>query len=195
MNFIRYYNNKTIIAPSKCGTKFLNDVFNCSKQENVMSLEQINHTNFKWLIVRDPYEHLVSGLSTIYNTYDNQWGMDEILKRIIHVKNVHWVYGFYRSMLYHKINNVYVIVELKNLSKFIDHLQIERPEINPHIHKSAEDKMNRLDLISYINKNYPNEWSILMNMVDDEKKYYQLLLDKTEIFVPSQNTKRFINFI
>lgn len=195
MNSIRYYFDGKIIAPSKCGTKFLNDVFNYRKQDNVISLDQLDTLNFEWLIVRDPYEHLISAISTVYNTMDNKWSLEEILTKIINVKNVHWVYGFYKTLLFHGINHNFKIVELENLTNFIDYLKLLRPDYDDLHHKAPERKLNRKEILDTIENDFPDHMFILMNMVEDETKYYNLLLETYETYKRDDNIKRAVKLL
>lgn len=182
MKSVRHYHNGTILTPHKCGTKYLNVVFYKSRQENVVPLKNVFSMDFKWLIVRDPYEHLLSALTSVYNNRECNRDLNEILNNFINSLDVHWNNTFYQDMLSHSLNHSFTLVELSNLTHFVEHeLGINPPPLlkryGTHIIYMSKDV-----LVDKIKLEYTSEWDILLRLVELEKSYYKMLFDRCDVY-------------
>jgi hypothetical protein len=178
----RQYNNGTILTPHKCGTKYLNQVFNCSKQENVFSLKDLHRYDFKWLIVRDPYEHLLSALTNVYNNREESITLDELMNKFINGLDAHWIPDFYKVILSYSENHSLTLVKLSDLSSFVEHeLKLVPP---PKLGRYGTQNffITKNDLIDKIKTEYPSEWDTLMKMVETETTRYNLLFDRCNVY-------------
>lgn len=182
MKNIRHYNNGTILTPHKCGTKYLNKVFDLRGGVNVINLNNINLFDFKWLIVRDPYEHLISALTSVYNNKHKTHNLNDILNRFITGLDVHWNNTFYKDMLSYSLNHSFMLVELSNLTSFVNNeLKLVAP---PMLNRYGTQiiYMTKDNLIDKIKTEYPSEWNTLMELVDVERTYYDLLFGRCEVY-------------
>jgi hypothetical protein len=180
---LRHYHNGTILTPHKCGTKYLNEIFKKSKKENVIPFNDIFSMDFKWLIVRDPYEHLLSAITTVYNNRESVRDLNEILNNFINSLDVHWNNTFYKDMLSHSLNHSFTLVELSNLTDFVEHELIINP-LPPFLKRYGTNiiYMSKDNLIDKIKLEYPSEWEILMGLVESEKNYYKMLFDRCDVY-------------
>ena len=186
MRTSRHYNNGTILTPHKCGTKYLNQVFNCSKQENVFKIKDLHLYDFKWLIVRDPYEHLLSAITTMYNTLDGLREIDEILHSLVNGLDPHWIPDFYEVILSYTENHPLTLVRLSDLSFFVEHelKLIPPPKLDRHGTQILRS-LSKEELINKIKTEYPSEWNALMELVETETIRYNLLFDRCNVFNPN----------
>jgi len=179
----RQYNNGTILTPHKCGTKYLNKVFNCSKLENVFNLKDLQQYDFKWLIVRDPYEHLLSALTSVYNNKQMLITLDELMNTFINGLDPHWILDFYEVILSYSENHSLTLVKLSDLSSFVkNELKLVPPKFLPNIYGTQISRSSKDNLIDKIKTEYPSEWSTLMGLVDAEKVHYDLLFGKCGVY-------------
>lgn len=182
MKTIRHYYNGTILTPHKCGTKYLNKVFKKSRQENVVPFNDIFTMDFKWLIVRDPFEHLLSALTTVYNSKESVRDLSETLNRFINALDVHWNNTFYKDMLSHSLNHSFTLVELSNLTSFVNNeLKLVAP---PMLNRYGTQiiYMTKDVLIDKIKLEYPYEWDVLMKLVELENSSYKMLFDICDVY-------------
>jgi hypothetical protein len=179
---IRHYNNGTILTPHKCGTKYLNKVFNVSRQENVISLKDLHQFDFKWLIVRDPYEHLLSALTTVYNTKQSTRNLKDTLDRFIKGLDVHWQHGHHKDILSYSSNHSLTLVNISDLTPFVENeLKLVAP---PMLSRYCTEiiYLSKEGLVDKIKTEYPSEWDTLMELVDTERVHYDLLFGKCGVY-------------
>lgn len=183
MKNIRHYNNGTILTPHKCGTKYLNRVFNITGSSNVIQYKDLFTYDFKWLIVRDPYEHLLSAITTVYNTKHKSGGFNStLLTRFIDGTDAHWNNTFYQCVLPHSLIHPFKLVELSNLTHFVEHeLGLNAP---PFLNRYGTQiiYMSKDNLINKIKLEYSSEWEILMELVELEKSSYSMLFDRCDVY-------------
>ena len=183
MRTSRQYKNGTILTPHKCGTKYLNQVFNCSKQENVFNLKDLQQYDFKWLIVRDPYEHLLSALTRVYNNKQMLITLDDLMNRFTNGLDPHWIPDFYEVILSYSENHSLTLVKLSDLSSFVENeLKLVPPKFLPKYGTQISRSLSKEELINKIKTEYPSEWSTLMGLVDTERIYYDLLFGKCGVY-------------
>ena len=186
MRTSRQYKNGTILTPHKCGTKYLNQVFNCSKQENVFNLKDLHLYDFKWLIVRDPYEHLLSALTSVFNNTDELITLDELMNRFTNGLDPHWIPDFYEVILSYVENHPLTLVKLSDLTFFIEHeLKLVPPKFLPKYGTQISRSLSKEELINKIKTDYPSEWDTLMEMVEIEITRYNLLFDRCNVYNPN----------
>lgn len=186
MRTSRQYNNGTIFAPHKCGTKYLNKIFNCPKHDNVFNLNDLYLFDFKWLIVRDPYEHLLSALTSVYNNRQLLITLDELMIKFINGMDIHWMPDFYKIILSYSENHFLTLVRLSDLTFFIEHeLKLIAPKFLANTYGTQILRSSKDELINKIKTEYPSEWDTLMKLVDVERTYYNLLFDRSEVYNPT----------
>ncbi len=186
MRTSRHYNNGTILTPHKCGTKYLNQVFNRSKQDNVFNLKDLYRYDFKWLIVRDPYEHLLSALTSVYNNTDESITLDELMNRFTNGLDPHWIPDFYEVILSYTENHSLTLVRLSDLTFFIEHeLKLVPPKFLPKYGTQISRSLSKEELINKIKTDYSSKWNTLMELVETETTRYNLLFHRCNVYNPN----------
>lgn len=189
----KFYNNNKIISLHKCGTRFLDIVFDIKDSNNRLTFDRLlRDVDFEWFIVRDPYEHFVSALCSVYNSYNYDLPLDQILMKFIYQKEDHWVCNMYKNMYGLRLNREFKLVELKNLSEFLDYLKISHSIHDKKLYNNLDKGVNRIELIEKIKIEFPEHYKLLMEIIKDETKYYNLLLNKCEIYEKNRYYKSFI---
>jgi hypothetical protein len=195
---IRSYNNDTIIAPLKCGSRFLDKIF--GKNDDGYTLYTLKRNLFsskeKAIIVRSPMEHLTSALHTeIINAYNNtERDIDtpvdilSIIDTFIYKgphqahQNAHWHRELYETIYWYwrrNRNNV-KIVNLTDLSTYLTSIGIETPE-----HKKEEYNFSKFkfycsvdELILFVQSAYPDEWKNLSHQIEYATIFYNHLINE-----------------
>jgi hypothetical protein len=190
---LKKYNNGKILAPLKCGTRFMIETFGESNED--IGLGDLTRNLFlngvEVIIIRPPYEHFESAVHTeILGAYNNNKGMEEveeILQRFRYNHHTiesatHWSGHLYEHLYYYwRRNRKYLkVVELKNLSEYLVSEGIKIPEYNP-------DKYNfnhygywcsKEDLMYWVKTTFPYLWKDYMIQIENSNKYYDYLINK-----------------
>ena len=80
--------NSSILVHYKCGTRFLDKQFNITEESNKnrFSLDELsqNQNSIKYIVIRDPLDHLISAIYTELSETDSlNLHMESILKKMI----------------------------------------------------------------------------------------------------------------
>ncbi len=169
-----------ILAPSKCGTRYL---LNCwkgvqwNKSDNV---EDITH-----MVIRNPYEHFKSAIHTeYYNNYKiNPTIMNTLVKECLNGGVGHWNPNLYK-VLYEvkKLNNDVKIIDLKNLSEFVKEegfdIPFDETNYDWHEHPNWKNKDEFWDIFKFM---YPYEVEFIeKKLAMDYELYEKLIEDNVE---------------
>lgn len=191
-------NDYKILAPLKCGTRYLELCLN--EPETITSYiikKTLVNTEIKKIIIREPYQHMTSALHTLILTeieknrlnnekvpYDNVFTkyLNQFNAIRIEEKNGHWCNLIYEELyFYWRRNREYVdIIHLNDLNEFLKQEGVYKVEF-----KSEDYNFNyynywcsKEDLMLYIKQNYENEWASLMLQVDESNIWYNYLMNK-----------------
>ena len=172
-----------IIAPCKCGTRFLDSTCNLIKDTSEGDIFR----NREWkefrgyIIYREPYEWLTSALHTeIVNRKEGE-SIGDILDRFLREGGTtHWTDTIFKRMWeYLSKNKKCKGVPLNQLSKLLRTLNIETEKWNP-----SDWNFNHLknwvsieQLVEELQMNHPIEWEWLMECVKDEENYYNKIVN------------------
>ena len=122
---IKIYNN-TIMAPVKCGTRYLDKIWEAQKLYHTKTL---TFPKVKYIIIRDPLSHLISALHTEIVEFINKYGKSDDyyykLKNFISPDGTnHWCVSFYEYLYYYrnKHGNDIQVVKLENLTQLLKNL-------------------------------------------------------------------------
>ena len=198
---IKTYNNETIIAPLKCGSRFLDEVF--KTKDTGYSIAQLKRTMFlpkiQAIIVRPPIEHVVSALHTeIINAYNNTeiddietidvlTILDSFLWKSPHQsqQNTHWHRDLYETLYWswRRNRNNIKIVDLKDLSTYLKSIGIKPPK-----HKKDDYNFSNFknycdvdEMMMFITNAYPDEWKNILNQIEHATKFYNYLMNEEVI--------------
>lgn len=172
---IKIFDNR-ILAPSKCGTRYLRKVYTDSRFDiNVQGVDNITH-----IIIRNPYEHFESAIHTEYLNYTNTpIDINHIILGASSKDGIgHWhpnTYQFLHSIFIK--NSKIQIVELSNLSSFlkseghlVDYVKSEYDWSNLDEWKSKDEIIMQLKL------EFEDQFKIINQKLKTEFKYYTKLL-------------------
>ena len=194
---LKIYNN-TLLAPLKCGTRYLDMVFNHTGDgfDIVEFKTKLFLPNITDIVVRPPIEHLTSALHTAilteYNDTERNKDIPVDLKRVIdgfcrYEKtddlNGHWRHDLYETLywIWRRNKNTINIIELKDLSLYLQKLNIKKlpkydsKDYDFHFHKYWCTKD---EIMLFIKTNYPTQWGNLMTQVQEANKFYDSLINK-----------------
>ena len=198
---IKTYNNETILAPLKCGTRFMDAIFKA--KDTGYSIHELKRTLFlpkvQAMIIRPPMEHIVSALHTeIINVYNNtEINTDEpvdilaILDSFIWKgpqqmqQNTHWHRDLYEVLYWswRRNRNNIKIVELKDLSTYLKSIGIKSPK-----HKKEDYNFSHFknycdvdEMVVFITNAYPDEWKNILRQIEHANVFYNYLINK-EVF-------------
>ena len=193
----KLFNENTIIAPLKCGTRYLERVFGepTSEIASYTLKKNLFIQTLKTIIIRPPMEHLFSALHTEILGFlrENKEGdIQEVLKTFItnnaidSLQNTHWDKNIYSDLYwYWRRNRDYVnVVELNNLSSHLKGLKIKKLpkydskeyDFNHYDYWCSKD-----DLMLFIKTSYRREWDNLIEQVGVSTIFYDYLINKEVI--------------
>jgi hypothetical protein len=183
MTYRKYFKiyNENILTQSKCGSRFLDSVF--GKSNETISLNSLLDDEFKnvfsVVIIRDPYEHLLSAISTTYGMYET---IENQLFNLSRGNDPHWKPNLYKYLYIYGLKNKITILHLKDLTNYIKdvlNLGIHINQINFQTVKIT-DKI----FIDYIIENNKEIWDFLESLMATEYLFYYKLLEENQVYQP-----------
>ena len=195
---IRLYNNGTLLAPLKCGTRYLDKIF----KDDVTGFDLVEFKtklflpNITDIVVRPPMEHLTSALHTsiltAYNDTERDKRIEIDLKSIIDefclytkkdLQNTHWRCDIYETLywVWRRNRNNINIIELKDLSSYLEKLKIKKlPKYNlkDYDFHTYQFWCSKDEIMLFIKTNYTEQWDNLMQQVEDANIFYNYLINK-----------------
>lgn len=193
-----FFNDNTILAPLKCGTRYLIETFGEESSTTVTSSlnRSLYHKNVKVIVVRPPYEHLESALHTeLIKLFQDRQNPNETeilnvlegFKSIPHLSDgtTHWSYHIYEQMYwYWRRNQKYIkVIELKDLTIYLKTVKKKLPKYDAdnYTFKYYSYWCPKKDMMLFVKENYKSIWNDLMEQVVISNKWYELLITETPI--------------
>lgn len=169
--------DKRILAPSKCGTRYLRKVYNDIRFDiNVHGVNNITH-----IVIRNPYEHFKSAIHTEYLNYKNTPAdINHIILGASSKNGIgHWHPNTYQFLYSIFIKNPKIqIIDLINLSKFLN------SEGHSIVYDKSEYDWSDLDvweskddILQKLKINFKSEFEIIDKKLKLEFDYYTKLLN------------------
>lgn len=182
MKFI-LFNNKILTTP-KCGTRYLRQRWGGEPFE----YNQVtDFSNVKYMIVREPIEHLKTALHTEFLNHDNIYGYPINLKvyldKLILNKNaVHWTFHMYELMywMYIKSNKKIKIIHLSSLTDIMKeegHIVEYTP--SDYSFKDNKNWISKDDFFNKLLKDYPTQMQILLKQSNEQIIFYNKIINNT----------------
>jgi len=197
---LKIYNKGTILAPLKCGTRFLDETFGGCEEEISLEELMLNQSflkNIELIVIREPYKHIESALHTeILGKWRNSnehsiKDAEEILQNFMYKENdgieggTHWSFYLYKNLyLYWRRNkNKIQVIGLEQLSSYLKSKDIQIPEYfsNNYDFNHYEYWCSKEDLMVLIKSNYPHIWDDYMLQLKELEIYYNALINNKEI--------------
>ena len=204
----KFFRNSKILAPLKCGTRYLEKCLNESGEFisvfDIKSNLYIKNTNT--IIVRPPFEHMTSALFTelYHSIYENDTSnieqLENILNSFIHTEcdkhtesnYPHWCKDVYDNLYWYWRRNFKCIdvVELKNLSDFLISKNINLVPYSAdnynfkNVIRLDDNNLRHVfykqeDLLLFVKMNYTDMWNELLKQVEYSEIYYNALINRT----------------
>lgn len=176
--------NNEIIAPLKCGTRYLRSLGlpQYSIYANDTCWYRAYETNWKFIILRNPLEHLKSALQTeLLNLYNghNLWdGMttEMVLDRFISKDGCdHWSGNMYKMIyeLWISQNKQSKIINLNDMSYFVSNMGYYIPFVkNRYNFTKSEIWMSKNDIFKMIEEKYNTHYVELIRLNELNVYYY-----------------------
>ena len=188
--------NHNILAHSKCGTKYLDELFGISwqnsGQKNVKSPSELLNVdlNIKYVIIRNPKEHFLSAFDSIINNelYIKSIHkiQDDLLSNTMNILyndlDHHWCPNYYKYIYMLCNNRKITLVHLDDLSDFVE-MELKIPKIEyTNIHGSRKESFEELE--NKCRNTNPKLWELIEKTLKDELYFYNKLIKENKIFNP-----------
>lgn len=186
--------NDNILAHSKCGTKYLDELFRIpwekSGQKNIKSPSELLNVdlNIKYVIIRNPKEHFLSAVDTltnnefylksIYNINDNHvYNSMDILYNDL---DQHWCPNYCKYIYMLCINRKITLVHLNDLSDFVE-MELKMSKIE-YTKSHGGRKKTFEELENKCKEANPKLWELIEKTLKDEMYFFNKLLNENVIF-------------
>ena len=189
---VHLYNNGELCIPLKHGSRFFKsyyyDLYPDFKESSFLNIDEWIY-DVKWIIVRDPIEHLKSALNTEIMTddmLDDTEGVIEYLKRHYYKPHFgnHYDCEMHKSL--YESGCDFKVIELKKFSNFLaSETGLYKPskKIKDWIPIGKKNKpiyISREEFWYEFCKRYPKQSLELVELALKDKEYYDKLLSEKE---------------
>jgi hypothetical protein len=188
--------NDNILAHSKCGTKYLDELFGIpwqnSGKKNIKSPSELLNVdlNVKYVIIRNPKEHFLSAVSSmvgnelyvksIYKIQDDM--VSNTMNILYNDLDQHWCPNYYKYIYMLCNNRKITLVHLNDLSDFVEiELKISKIEYT-NIHGGRKKTFEELE--NECKEANPKLWELIEKTLKDELYFYDKLIKENKIFNP-----------
>jgi len=180
---IKIYNN-IIMAPVKCGSRYLDKVWESERTEYI-HYQYLKFPKVKYIVIREPMSHLITALHTETVGFINEYGRrDDFYHQLNDFISVdgatHWCVPFYEYLYYYrnKYGEDIEVVKLENLTGLLKNLGHNIQYVPEEYHfKKYEKWWSKEDLFKMLKEMYPKEINWLIDKVETQKIYYEKLLN------------------
>jgi hypothetical protein len=180
---IKIYNN-IIMAPVKCGSRYLDKVWESERTEYI-HYQYLKFPKVKYIVIREPMSHLITALHTETVGFINEFGRrDDFYHQLNDFISVdgatHWCVPFYEYLYYYrnKYGEDIEVVKLENLTELLKNLGHNIQYVPEEYHfKKYEKWWSKEDLFKMLKEMYPKEINWLIDKVETQKIYYEKLLN------------------
>jgi hypothetical protein len=180
---VKVYGNK-IIAPCKCGTRYLDKIWNVYEDISEMTIFR----NPKWkrfegyYIYRPPMEHLVSALHTEIITREDWQSVDDIIDLFLRpIGTTHWSPYMYKGLWeYISANKRVKGIPLSQLTTLVKKLGMDAPkwDKSEYEFRHLDDKwLSKETVLKDIQRDYEIEWEWLVSCVEEDGVYYDKIVN------------------
>jgi hypothetical protein len=182
MKFI-LFNDKILTTP-KCGTRYLRQRWGGVPFEYNQTTD---FSNIKYMIVREPFEHLKTALHTEFYNHKDTYGYPINLnvyldKLILSKKSVHWSYHMYELMywMYVKSNKKIKIMHLTSLTDIMKeeghNVEYTSSDYN---FNDYENWISKDDFFNKLLIDFPTQMKILLEQSDKQSILYSKMINDT----------------
>jgi hypothetical protein len=186
--------NDNILTHSKCGTKYLDELFNISWEKsgenNVKSPSELLNVNLniKYVIIRNPKEHFLSAIDTlfsnefylksIHNINDNH--VYNSMNILYNDLDQHWCPNYCKYVYILCNNKKITLVHLNDLSDFVE-MELKMSKIE-HTKSHGGRKKTFEELENKCKEANPKLWELIEKTLEDELYFYDKLINENTTF-------------
>jgi len=171
-----YENGLDIIAPLKCGTRWLEEYTNPIKLEELSTIYKIkNITKDTYWIYREGREHLESALRTeIMGSIEfEKESVELVVDSFLNGLGTHWSPILFRCMYVYWNRIEFNVIELNHLSNLFTGIPYDSSQYDfNNYHKISNNMSNILKIVNTDSLNK------LYDMVENDKPYLTKILNK-----------------
>ena len=180
LKFFKVYNGN-ILTQSKCGSRFLDNLFGRSDETlSINSLLEDEYKNkFNIVIIRDPNEHLLSAISTTYDTYGTIENQLNVLSKGY---DLHWNPNLYKYLYIYGLKNKITLLYLKDITNYIENVLNLGVQINKIQYQTV--KITDETFINNIIENNNEIWTEIQILLETEYFFYNKLIKENEVYKP-----------
>lgn len=190
--------NKNIITFKKFGTRFLESQFGdknfefLKKTTDILNYENIGR--FKYAIIRNPEDYLISAIKTLHDIHKfhhkKDITYDDTIEYVFLGMDTHWNPDIYHILYTYSLLSEILFIELKDLSFFLnDEINISNsyPKLqhstfkNNHLNKDYYDRNDVRKIL--ISSKY---WEPLNHILKKEKYFYNRIISDCKIYKKNQ---------
>jgi hypothetical protein len=174
------------ITPLKCGTRYLRSFGWETKGITMLDGGWEEFKNLDWdvIVLRDPEDHLNSALHTeilsLWNNHSNWDGISEeelINLFVSELGSTHWCGILNRTLfeVYLSKDKKPIALRLKDLTLFLS-LEGKMKQYDRQRYNFKEFNIWRSPnyIKNYIKSTYSDQYRIMMNMIKEDRKYYNM---------------------
>jgi len=175
----RYENGLDIIAPLKCGTRWLENETNPTSIEELSTIYKIeNITKDTYWVYRVGREHLESALKTEIRTAIEFDGgdIDTIINSFLNGTVTHWSPILFNYMYNHWNRIEFKVIELTYLSNLFTDIPYDPNNYNMNYYHNSTDTTSTI--IEMVNTDSLNK---LYSMIENDKPYLTKMLNGERI--------------
>ena len=172
----RYENGLDIIAPLKCGTRWLEEYTNPTSIEELSTIYKIeNLTKNTYWVYRVGRQHLESALRTeIMGSIEfNGKNVQLVIDSFLNGTGTHWSPTLFKCMYSYWNKIKFNVIELNHLSNLFTDIPYDPSEYNFNNYEKISNDMS--NILEMVDTNSLNE---LYSMVENDKPYLTKILNK-----------------
>lgn len=172
-----YENGLDIIAPLKCGTRWLEEETNPTNIELLTNpIKILNIKPETYWLYRNSTKHLLSALKTETGGafgYPNLNKVNEVINSFLNDTGVHWSPTMFKFTYEHWNRVEFKPIELNNLSSLFSDIRFDDSKYNMnHFQKKINNDSVIIDMIPY------DKLLKLYELIDLDKIYLDMILNK-----------------
>jgi hypothetical protein len=182
-----------ILAPNKCGTRYLKEYFllntNNNHNSNSININNIwDFPNLNWVVIRHPEEYLESALKTDLLGNWNESNLNElsIINQYIDKGTSHYYNNLYKVLYSYALKYKNKFIFLKDLSDFCLYKMANKTNYKYDSSKYEfiweNIYMDKETIIDYVKEIYPHQWEIIQSNLKKEIFFYNKIIENCIFF-------------
>ena len=177
--------DEVIAVPAKCGTRYFSKCLQSKKSflPIVKRHEKDDWKKIKWVVVREPIEHLKSAIHTeILPFLNDRNGIESVLNTFISDSGgTHYHPHLYLRLMYTMIllKKQYKPIHISNVSEFIkEYVGVDIPyNKEEYGFNHIVDWKSKDECVDIVKTEFPNHWDKLMKLCESDTIIYNKFIN------------------